>query len=407
MNNSQLTKEVIWDEPDLIEQKKNCLNNNAIEPNVIMSVIKNDLIKNQCNDIGNKKWKKNCPKCGKEQMYSSKYTLKNAIFENKFCNKCRGQERKIKIPTDVWIKFCPSCGEKQIYSCKSVLTLSLKKNTICNQCQASLKKTRPTADKWKRKCSNCGIEITYKSAKSYLFCVRHDTKCRKCATKESSKYKDKSYFQSNEYRQKMSRSVKNGWKKKDLKSKEVFKRKCSENAYKQWENNRNKMIKIMHSNEYRYKHHVNSKNMWKNPSHIEHMKKVNSSDEYRKQRRIIAQNILRQRFGNGHLSGYNKNACEFIDKLNKERGWNLQHALNGGEYSIDGYSLDGYDKEKNIAFEYDEPRHYNIDDNLKSGDVYRQKNIINSLHPSEFWRYNERKNNMYNVLIKENLCHKV
>ena len=28
---------------------------------------------------------------------------------------------------------------------------------------------------------------------------------------------------------------------------------------------------------------------------------------------------------------YNKNACKFIDKLNLEKHWNLQHAENGGE----------------------------------------------------------------------------
>lgn len=62
---------------------------------------------------------------------------------------------------------------------------------------------------------------------------------------------------------------------------------------------------------------------------------------------------------NGILScrNYNPTACKYFDKLNKEKGWNLQHAMNGGEIECCGYFLDGYDKNKNIIVEYDEPRH--------------------------------------------------
>lgn len=79
-------------------------------------------------------------------------------------------------------------------------------------------------------------------------------------------------------------------------------------------------------------------------------------------------------------------------------GWNLQHALNGGEIEIDGYWLDGYDKEKNIVFEFDEPYHYidwknNI---LREKDIDRQNYIINKLH-CEFYRYNQRKDYFYKV----------
>ena len=93
---------------------------------------------------------------------------------------------------------------------------------------------------------------------------------------------------------------------------------------------------------------------------------------------------------------YNKNACKYIDKLNEDKGWNLQHAENGGEYKILGYFLDGYDKEKNIAFEYDECKHYKdvYNNILNEKDIQRQENIINELN-CEFWRYNEKLNLLY------------
>ena len=34
----------------------------------------------------NKIWKKNCPKSGGEQVYCTKYRLKDAILKNPWCN---------------------------------------------------------------------------------------------------------------------------------------------------------------------------------------------------------------------------------------------------------------------------------------------------------------------------------
>lgn len=95
---------------------------------------------------------------------------------------------------------------------------------------------------------------------------------------------------------------------------------------------------------------------------------------------------------------YNKNACKYIDKLNKKNHWNLQHAENGGEFQINGYFVDGYDKDLNIVFEYDEPKHYkDIQNNiLKNKDIKRQNNIIASIN-CKFYRYNEAINLFYEI----------
>ena len=101
---------------------------------------------------------------------------------------------------------------------------------------------------------------------------------------------------------------------------------------------------------------------------------------------------------NGNVARFSDKACKYIDNLNKEKNWNLQHAENGGEIQINGYFLDGYDKNLNIVFEYDEPRHYKdlINNILSEKDIQRQNNIINQLN-CQFWRYNEYLDLLYKV----------
>ncbi len=110
---------------------------------------------------------------------------------------------------------------------------------------------------------------------------------------------------------------------------------------------------------------------------------------------LISQNKLN---GGQLFPRYDLWACEYFDKLNKEKGWNLQHAQNGGEYYIKelGYWLDAYDKEKNVIVEYDEKWHNRL--SRKNKDLIRQKEIINFIHPKEFWRYNEVDKNLIQIL---------
>lgn len=91
-------------------------------------------------------------------------------------------------------------------------------------------------------------------------------------------------------------------------------------------------------------------------------------------------------------------ACNYINKLNENNNWNLQHAENGGEVEVCGYFLDGYDKELNIVFEYDEPYHYvDVENNiLRQKDIDRQNYIISTIG-CKFYRYNEKLKLFYEV----------
>lgn len=67
-------------------------------------------------------------------------------------------------------------------------------------------------------------------------------------------------------------------------------------------------------------------------------------------------NVLRER--KGQLTpNYNFKACELFEQINKEFGWNGQHAENGGEKFVDGYWIDYYEPSLNLVIEFDEKYH--------------------------------------------------
>lgn len=127
-------------------------------------------------------------------------------------------------------------------------------------------------------------------------------------------------------------------------------------------------------------------------------KNVAKRPEERLRKRLAMIEKLKQEHGQMYPF-YNKRACEYFDMLNVERGWTIQHGENGGEYYVKelGYWMDGYDKERNIVIEYDEPRHYTVNGQLKEKDVRRMHEIIDHLKCS-FYRYDEKNSRLYKVI---------
>jgi len=118
--------------------------------------------------------------------------------------------------------------------------------------------------------------------------------------------------------------------------------------------------------------------------------------DVRRKIRLSVLKHIRENIGTDLRPTFNPRACKYIDGLNQKHGWNLKHALNGGEYFISdlGFWVDGFDQKRNIIFEYDEPKHYGVDGFLKERDVNRMTEIKNHLG-CQFFRYNERENKFY------------
>jgi hypothetical protein len=109
------------------------------------------------------------------------------------------------------------------------------------------------------------------------------------------------------------------------------------------------------------------------------LKDRNFSDVHRNNLRIAMLKHIKKFFPKNKpfQPNFSPKGCEYFDKLEKEHNIKIQHALNGGEYHIEelGYFLDGYDKQNNIVYEYDEVHHFNKDGKLKEKDIKRQKEI--------------------------------
>ena len=95
--------------------------------------------------------------------------------------------------------------------------------------------------------------------------------------------------------------------------------------------------------------------------------------------RLIAQIESNITNGGPIFPNYNPTACLRFDIISGELDIFIQHAENIGEFRVHGYWVDGYDKEHNTVYEWDEPHHFNKDGSLKERDIYRQKEITEFL----------------------------
>lgn len=162
-----------------------------------------------------------------------------------------------------------------------------------------------------------------------------------------------------------------------------------------WENKADEEIKRIHEKRGQtYKRRVQT-------GEIE-IKRCKLSEETKQKIRKSTIKYIQSISNTANICRYNKQSIAYIDKLNETYNWHLQHAENGGEVQVAGYFLDGYDKDLNIAFEYDESKHYVDAANnvLKEKDIIRQNNIIKQLN-CDFYRYNEVTDTLYCVHKKK------
>ena len=323
----------------------NSENRNEFETSATTTDINPPSSKNECNDTG-KVWKKNCPKCGKEQVYTTKKILTKAIRQNRQCNQCRCAARRVDIPPEGWVKHCSECGKTQIYSCRDNLIVSIRKNRSCIECGHNIIPT----EKLKRNCPRCNIELKYKRRTAYTNACKLNTECKKCShidpiavvslvrvcptCNSSIHYKTPHSCKTASH---------NNTRCKSCTSKYI-------------------------SEETREKHRMAMRGN-NNPSwgKVGYWKGKSRPEEFRRRHRIL---VLERKEKLGIPHTEDKGAREYFTNLNKT-GFDFTPT----RFMEIGYEADGYDKSKHIWYEYDTP--YHSKHSQKMEDLERQTNIIN------------------------------
>ena len=260
------------------------------------------------------------------------------------------KEKCYNITTEKYTKKCPICNNIQIYTSPDALRRAIKHNSLCKSCDII------------RKNNKVGI-------KNHFYGKHHTDE-----TKQKISEKRKLQTFSEEARRKIGLAHKN--------NKYNLGRKCKNST------------RLLFSLKRKGKNNANYGGKYsKKGIYHAFYGKHHTDDTKQKMREVVVERI--KSYGI-HTRNFNPRACKFIDKLNEEKGWSLQHALNGGEYSFLGYFVDGYDKEKNIVFEYDEKFHRN--ENQKNKDLIKEDRIINFLKPTAFYRYDEMNEELKRIL---------
>lgn len=254
--------------------------------------------------------------------------------------------------TKKWARKCPKCEETIYYVKEYNSSIAEKKHSYCLSCsQKELyisKKRKPRASKFfgkklEKQCIKCGNVQTYKNIKQLTKAIFNNTLCKSCSGKQNGNF----YW--------IEGPGKSIIEKIQLKT---------------WSKNCPR---------------CNALQTYKNKRNFDKMVKKNSV--CRKCQLIIRRPTIFER------PNYNPKACDYFDKLSKEKEWDLHHALNGGEFQVFKWWVDAYDKDKNIVVEYDEPSHYDKSGQLKKRDVIRQNEIVKRLK-CDFYRYDEKRNKL-------------
>lgn len=245
-----------------------------------------------------------------------------------------------------FIRICPECGIEVYHTSKSNLNKMNKLNSPCKSCRGKSQRKYQTKT-LVRKCPSCKIQLDYGSIKLYNQAVDRNSCCKRCSKKvPCTEDKKRKISASNS-------GIKNG------------------------------MFGKTHSEE--YKKYLSEK-LKNNPL----PKTKNGIDKMRiSMRKKYAEKFICYGYKYPRI---NPTACQFIEKYGIENGYSFQHGMNGGEVYFPevGAFVDGYDKTRNVVFEYDEKHHFDSAGGLKEKDLNRMKDLIKNIG-CKVIRYNESK----------------
>jgi hypothetical protein len=241
----------------------------------------------------------------------------------------------------VYTKPCPICKDILIYPYKYLYNRSIRENRHCRSCAAKLVNKPRKIKSFSRRCPSCNGLLEYSVYHTWWWANKHNQVCRMCG---------------------------HAGKILTEKTKQKISLATQGEKNPMYGHHHTEVVKCFISNN-------NKGNKSKSGQICDINAKMNMRSAAIKRIKI-----------QGTSRSYNPVACDYMDKITS---FSFIHARNSkDEYEFRGYFADGYDKNKNIWFEYDESYHYKKDGILKNKDINRMYEIIQYLG-CRFIRYNE------------------
>lgn len=244
----------------------------------------------------------------------------------------------------VYERECPGCQMIIKYSEKYLYNRAVRENRHCKSCGSKKAQDWKRINSFERLCPKCNKKLIYKSYHAWWYSKTNNLLCRSCV--------------------KLGKKMPGGFSEKISKI-------VSGSGNPMHGNNHTIQTKTTISIK-------NRGNKSKTGQICDENTKMNMRNS------AIARIKIQ-----GTSRSYNPAACDYMD-INMKPLYDFIHAKNNkSEFMFRGYFADGYDKTKNVWFEYDEPHHYKLDGSLKNRDLYRMMEILKHLG-GRFLRYDER-----------------
>jgi hypothetical protein len=240
----------------------------------------------------------------------------------------------------------------------------------------------------------CGIAITGKTSKGAIkrFVQGHNKSMLGQKHTKSAKNKigrgNKGKVRPEELREKISKSLKGNPSPMKGKCHSKKSRKEMSEAHKLMTGNKNSFYGKHHTEETKKEIGIALKDYFKKNGVREGYRLTDEhKNNLQKSARIRTIRCIQE---NGRcLPNYNKEACEFFKSFDKQNNTKGKYALyGGGEHHIKelGYFVDYFNLDLKLIMEFDEPKHYEINGNLKKRDKIRQQEIQKYYPDYEFRR---------------------
>lgn len=239
----------------------------------------------------------------------------------------------------MWTRNCPDCGSQLFHKSEKSKYEAIRRRCLCRNCSERAKRR---STEWKRECSDCHTILTYRDERARNRAEHKQKKCMSCCQKGNIPWiVGRKHTEETRAKIRAKRAT-------QVFTEETRLKLCKARAGKP-----GGMLGKKHK-----------------PESIEKMMKWRVHNH-------------------GLQPHYNPVACRVFDEINKELGWNGQHAERMGEYMVGPYWVDYYDSNLNVVIEYDEKHHKKpyLQDRQAKREVYIKERLN-----CKFYRIAEQQN---------------